>query len=40
MFTTKFEGFYQVSTSNFRGDLSHIEPETEEPIVLLYKAKS
>ena len=26
---TKFEGLYEVSTSNFRGNLSHIGPETE-----------
>jgi len=29
MFTTTFLGLYEILTSSFRGNLSHIGPETE-----------
>ena len=43
MFTTNisprtyFEGLYEVLTSNFRGNLSHIGPETEGPYYFLLR---
>ena len=33
---TKFEGLYEVGTSNFRGRLSHIGPGTEGIYIYIY----